>query len=887
MKLVIRRALCASAALFATPVLAQQPPSSAEQRATALVARMTLEEKASQLINSSPAIPRLDLPDYQWWSEALHGFAFHPHATNFPEPIGLAATFNAPLVKRIAETISVEGIEAGDALVAADTPLELGAGRTYWSPNLNIFRDPRWGRGQETYGEDPYLTGQMGVAYVTGLQGDNPAAPTIIATPKHFAVHSGPESTRHTADVTISLHDMRDTYLPAFRAAVVDGHAGSVMCAYSAINGQPACSNTFLMRDTLRTDWGFKGAVVSDCGAVRDISTAHKYAPNETEGAALAIRAGMDIECATESLFDRNSFGRSAFYVNAVKSGKLPVAELDQAVVRGLTARFALGLPDKRVAASDHASSINALSHRDLALEAAEQSLVLLKNDGILPLARTKLRVAVVGPLADSRRVMRGNYTARETSELPSVLDGLKAALPGARITYVPAGESLTDGDVVPAGVLQTEDGKPGVTVSYYPFKPDGKPAPTSLMEKFMRAMTGKPDDVATTTRVEPLIASEIFTQPLLPNGGRTVAKGYLVPKVSGTYRVGLRTIVGSFQFGDHAEVNIRNGFNPAVLPVFQTVDLKAGVRYPFMVGVQVPALDFGEFDWQRVSRQPEADLTAAAREADVIVAVVGLTSTLESEESSIKVPGFDGGDRTSLELPADQLKLLEAAKATGKPLVVVNLSGSAVNLAWAKQNANAIVQAWYPGEAGGPAVGRVVAGLANPSGRLPVTFYRDLGQLPPFENYAMNGRTYRYFTGEPVYRFGDGLSYTRFGYGPLKVTPLRGNAANGLVVETQVRNFGPRAGDEVAQLYLDFPDAPGTPQIALRGFQRVSFAKGQKRTLRFNLTQRDLSSVSPEGQTQILAGKYRVFVGGEQPVAGQPGNFATFDIATTTPLPN
>ena len=613
-------------AALALPASAH-PAASPDQRARAIVARMTLEEKASQLINSSPAIPRLDLPDYQWWSEALHGFAFNAAATNFPEPIGLAASFNAPLVKQVAHAISVEGVEASSAMVAAGKPLELGAGRTYWSPNLNIFRDPRWGRGQETYGEDPFLTARMGVAYISGLQGPNPDAPVIIATPKHFAVHSGPESTRHTADVTVSLHDMRDTYLPAFRAAVVEGHAGSVMCAYSSINGQPACANTFLMRDTLRRDWGFKGVVVSDCGAVRDIFSAHKYAPNAVAGSALAIRAGMNVECATESLFDRNSFGQSLNYVNAVKAGRLTVGEVDEAVAQGLAARILLGLMGRRPAAVAGPSNINSPAHRALALAAADQSMVLLKNDGLLPLAGGHLKIAVIGPLADSRRVLRGNYTNRETADLPSVLDGLRAAMPGARITYVPAGASVSDGNVVPTSALQTEDGKPGVTVSYYPFKPDGKPAPKSLIEKFVRAIGSPVAETPTTVRVEPLINYEIFTQPLLPNGGKAVARGYLVPPVSGTYRIGVRTILGSFQFADKPEVAIRNGFNPAVMPVLQTVELEAGKRYPFTIGIQVPALHFGEFDWQRISTQPEADLAAAAKDADVIVAVVGINS--------------------------------------------------------------------------------------------------------------------------------------------------------------------------------------------------------------------------------------------------------------------
>jgi beta-glucosidase len=876
-------ALLASAAM---PALAQQAPSP-EQRAAAIVAKMTLEEKASQLINSSPAIPRLNLPDYQWWSEALHGFAFQPHATNFPEPIGLAASFNAPLLKQVAQAIAVEGIEAGDAMVAGGTPLALGAGRTYWSPNLNIFRDPRWGRGQETYGEDPFLTARMGVAYITGLQGPKPGAPVIIATPKHFAVHSGPESTRHTANVTVSLHDMRDTYLPAFRAAVIEGRAGSVMCAYSAINGQPACANTFLMQDTLRQAWGFKGVVVSDCGAVRDIFSAHKYAPDAVAGSALAVRAGLDIECATESLFDRNSFGQSLNYVNAVKSGKLSLAEVDKAVVRGLAARIRLGLLDPAPAAAPTPSTINAPEHRALALAVAEQTMVLLKNDGVLPLGSRALKVAVIGPLADARRVLRGNYTIRETADLPSVLDGLKAAMPGVQFTHVPAGASLTDGDVVPTSALQTEDGKPGATVRYYPLKPDGKPAPTSLMEKFMRAMTAPALETPSATQVEPLVSYEVFTQPLLPNGGRVVASGYLVPKVSGTYRVGLRTIVGAFKFGDAPEVAIRNGFNPAVMPVLQTVELEAGKRYPFTAAMQVPALHFGELDWQRISNQPDADVAAAAKGADAIIAVVGINSTLESEESSIKLPGFNGGDRTSLDLPADQLKMLMAAKATGKSLIVVNMSGSAINLDWVKTNANAVIQAWYPGEAGGSAVGRVVAGIANPAGRLPVTFYKDVTQLPAFEDYAMKGRTYRYFDGKPVYAFGYGLSYTRFSYGPVSVK-LRGNStSDGLVVETQVTNVGARAGDEVAQVYLTFPNAPGTPKIALRGFQRLSLARGEKRRVTFELSQRDLSTVSPEGKIQVLAGRYIVHVGGSQPGDGLPGQSGTFAIKAPSVLAN
>jgi beta-glucosidase len=860
---------------------AQQTP---EQRATDLVSRMTLAEKASQLINSAPAIPRLNMPDYQWWTEALHGQGFVADATIYPEPIGLAATFDTPLVHQIAGAISDEGTEASNAMVAAGNGLALGSGRSFWSPNINIDRDPRWGRGQETYGEDPFLTAHMGVAYVTGVQGPDPKTPKNIATPKHFAVHSGPESTRHTADVTVSLHDLRDTYLSAFRAVVVEGHADSIMCSYNSINGQPACANDFLMRETLRHAWGFKGVVVSDCGAIRDISTAHKYAANEVTGSAQAIHVGLDIECATESIFDRNSFNQSQHYVDAVTSGKLAVADLDRAVIRGLAWRFRTGAMDRGVPPAPAQSLIDAPDHRALAETAAEKSLVLLKNDGVLPLGTGHVRIAVVGPLADARRGLRGNYNNRESTGFPSVFDGIKSALPNAEVTLVPAGASITDGNVVPTSALQTADGQPGVTVRYYPFKPDGKPAPSNLMQKFIGAMQAQPADTPTVTRIEPRIDYELFTQPNLPGGGQAVATGYLVPPVSGTYRIGVRTLAGTFQFGDKPPVNVAGGFNPTILPIFQTVALEAGKRYPFTVTMKVPALHFAELDWQRISPQPDADLADAAKDADVIIAIVGINSNLESEEADTNLPGFKGGDRTSLDLPADQQHLLEVAKASGKKLIVVNVSGSAINLDWAKQNAAAIIQAWYPGEAGGIAVGRAIAGLDNPAGRLPITFYRDVAQLPAFADYAMTGRTYRYFAGKPVYPFGYGLSYTHFAYGRVTAAPT---ATGGISVETEVTNTGARQGDEVAQLYLSFPDAPGNPRIALRGFERVSLAPGEKRVVRFELSPRDLSTVSPDGTIHVLAGRYTVFVGGGQPDSGQPGQAGHFGIASATNLPN
>lgn len=854
---------------------------------------MTLEEKASQLVNTSPAIPRLGIPAYQWWNEALHGVIGDPYATNYPEPIGLAATFDAPLVNRMSGQIVDELHAIRARKLAAGRVFDFAAGLDVWAPNVNIVRDPRWGRGQETYGEDPFLTARLAVAYVTGFQGSSDS-PRGIATPKHFAVHSGPEPTRHRADVRVSLHDERDTYLPAFRAAVTEAKAGSVMCAYNSINGQPACANDFLLRQTLRGAWGFKGYVVSDCEAVADIWEGHRYAKDAAAASADAIRTGVDNECTVAGFVDSLSFNRSRNYVDAVRRGDLPEADVDSALIRLLAARIRLGDLGRPSASGRPAASLAAYAppaaHGALAERAAEESMVLLKNDGVLPLAsrgrsRGRLRVAVVGPLADSRHVLRGNYTSRETAELPSIYDGLRRALPDAELTLVPAGASITDGDIVPPAVLQTENGSPGVTARFYSVLPDTLPPPRSFGEAYQQFARRAIADTPVVTRVLPFVSLESLRgQPILPRGGRIVASGYLVPRTTGTYRLGIEGGSTTLSLAGHTVASTSSGFGG--LPAFGNVQLQAGQRYPFTVTTSGPRGELGSLVWQRVSVAPDSALASAARDADVVVAVVGITSSLEGEEGSQNLEGFKGGDRTTLDLPADQVHLLEAAKATGRPLVVVDLSGSAMNLDWAKRNANAIVQAWYPGEAGGVAVGRVLSGAVDPAGRLPETFYKDVSQLPPFEDYAMQGRTYRYFTGTPVYPFGFGLSYTRFAYAPVHVATSGRSTTEGMVVRSSVRNVGARAGDEVAQLYLTFPDSAGVPRLALRGFQRVHLAPGERRELVFRLSPRDLSSVSPEGQVRVLGGEYRVYVGGGQPGSGLPTVSATFAIGKTSELP-
>jgi beta-glucosidase len=879
--------LLASAAFASLPACAQDSASpvqaKAEKLAADLVGRLTLDEKIDQLLNTAPAIPRLDVPAYNWWTESLHGALGSLPTTNFPEPIGLAATFDAPLIQQVAGSIGTE-VRGLHALARRTGRMgRIGTGLDTWSPNINIFRDPRWGRGQETYGEDPFLTARMGVAFVSGMQGPDPDLPQVIATPKHFAVHSGPESTRHSANVFVSRHDLEDTYLPAFRAAIVEGKAGSVMCAYNRIDGQPACASDELLKEHLRGAWNFTGYVVSDCDAVKDISDNHHYAPDPAAAVAAAMRAGVDNECHTATLSDTDGLGDR--YREALKRGLITEADMDRTLIRLFSARYRNGdLAGVRKADGDPAA-IGAPEHGALALAAAEKSLVLLKNDGILPLRRG-LRVAVIGPLGDATRVLRGNYSSSLSAPPISVVQGLRSAMPDARVDYVPFGETYTDGDPVPATALRSPDGRQGLLARYYNVlgTPPARFTPDALREYVRDARFA---DTPVVSRVEAGVAGQSLDLAQVSDHHRVVWTGFLVPPETGSYRLGLSGFMsGTLKFQGKPFADLKDA--PwGSLPTMKTVRLEKGRRYPIEItGDSHTGTTGVGLVWKRVSTAPERDMKAAAAQADVLVAVVGLTSDLEAEESPVQIPGFKGGDKTTLDIAPDQQALLEQAKATGKPLVVIAMNGSPINLSWAKANAAAIVEAWYPGQSGGLAIGNVLSGKTNPSGRLPLTFYRSVEELPPFGDYSMAGRTYRYFTGTPVYPFGYGLSYTRFAYTPLDVTPAAGGAAKGIRVTTTVRNTGERAGDEVAQLYLNFPDDPGAPRVALRGFQRVSLKPGETRTLRFDLSPRDLSAVTLDGVRKVLAGKYRVTIGSGQPDTGVPGQSSGFSVAAGVILP-
>ena len=861
--------------LASAPVLAQAPApdatvAAADRAATTLVAKLTVEEKIGQLLNTAPAIPRLNIPAYNWWTESLHGALGPVPTTNFPEPIGLAASFDAPLLQGVAGAIGTE-VRALHTLGRATGHIgTMGSALNTWSPNINIFRDPRWGRGQETYGEDPYLTATMGVAYVRGVQGPDAARPQVIATPKHFAVHSGPEPTRHTVDIQVSPHDLEDTYLPAFRAAIVEGQAGSVMCAYNRVDGQPACGSTMLLTDHLRGAWGFRGYVVSDCDAVVDISEHHHYAPDPASGVAVALKAGVDNECNNATLSRTPGLGDR--YREALRRGLISEGDMDRALVRLFSARYRTGdLAGIRPADPVPASTIASPAHRALALKMATESLVLLKNDGVLPL-KPGARIALVGPLADATRVLRGNYSSTQSAPPVSVRDGLVQAMGAGRVTQVPFTASITDGDPVPASAFVTPDGQPGLRADYY-----NATAATG---------TAAYPDRPVVTRTERGLASAASQLKEVGERHKLVWTGALVAPDTGTYRLALTGVKGEIQIAGGTPV-AATAYSRWAEPLKLTeVQLVKGQRYPLRLQMETGNSGQPGVFWKRISATAMQDMAAAAKQADVVVAVVGLTADLEGEEMPVKVEGFAGGDRTALDLPADQRALLDAAYATGKPVVVVAMNGSAIDLSQAKARGAAILEAWYPGQSGGQAVADVLTGRSNPAGRLPLTFYRSVADLPPFDDYRMAGRTYRYFTGTPVYPFGHGLSYTRFAYAPLRVTPAAGGAAAGLSVVTQVKNVGGRAGDEVAQLYLGFPDTPGAPRIALRGFRRLALQPGQAAEVRFDLSPRDLSAVTDAGVRQVMAGRYTVSVGSGQPGTGVPVQSATFAAKASAPLP-
>ena len=679
---------------------------SPNERAADLVSRMTREEKVSQMTHRAPAIPRLGIPEYNWWNECLHGVERAGKATVFPQSVGLAATFDPPLVRRVATAISDEArAKHHQALRQGNRGQYFGL--TYWTPNINIFRDPRWGRGQETYGEDPYLTARLGVAFVNGLQGNDPRCLKLVATPKHFAVHSGPEPQRHHFDAVASPRDMRETYLPAFEACVREAGAASVMGAYNRTNGEPCCASKTLLIDILRDEWGFRGYVVSDCGAICDIHDHHRVTDSAAESAALAVRNGCDLNCG----------GVYSALLTALDDGLIDEEDIDTALKRLFAARFQLGMfdpPDTIPYSNIPPTIVNGQKHRELARQVARDSLVLLKNDNaVLPLRKDLKNIAVVGPVAYDTRVLHGNYYGY-AGQMTTILEGIvDAVAAGTQVNYEP-GCGLASADPVAEGAVKR-----------------------------------------------------------------------------------------------------------------------------------------------------------AADQADVVVAALGYSPELEGEEGAVNTVAMSegGGDRLSIDLPGRQEELLKLLCSSGKPVVLVLTGGSPIALNWAKENVPAILMSWYPGEQGGNAVADVLFGDVSPSGRLPLTFVKSLDDLPPFENYSMQQRTYRFMDAEPLFPFGYGLSYTAFRYTNLKFSRETVKAGQDVVVTADVRNTGRRASDEIVQLYIaDREASVPVPALHLEGVRRIRLEPHETQTVAFTIHARQFAAYRDDGTAFIEPGEFVISIGGGQP---------------------
>ena len=842
----------------------KNPDLSTEQRVNDLVSRMTIDEKISQLMDSSPAIERLGVPEYNWWNESLHGVARAGYATVFPQSISIASSWDRQLIFDVANAISDEARAKHHEYLRRGQH-GMYQGLTFWSPNINIFRDPRWGRGHETYGEDPFLTSQLGLKYVNGLQGTDEKYFKVIATAKHYAVHSGPEPSRHLFNAETSDIDLYETYLPAFRTLVKEGHVYSVMGAYNRFRGESASASPFLF-SILRNDWGFKGYIVSDCGAVTDIWKYHKITNDAAEASALAVKTGLDLECGSSYKSLKEALDRKL----------LTEADIDITIKRLFTARFKLGMfdPDEIVPYAQIPYSVNNNSAHDrLARTASQKSIVLLKNqNNTLPLSKDIKTVAVIGPNANDIQSLWGNYSGIPSNPI-TVLKGIQNKLePHAKVLYA-QGTDLAKGvpamTVIPSIYLQNENGAQGLTAEYFDnSKWEGKPLFTRIDDNIdFHWDINTPD-------------------PRMKMGNYSVKwTGYIIAPKTGTYSISEWSkpfmtieIEGGKSSGG------KNNHTPRIRP--QKIELTAGKKYKIEVKYQN---FYGDAIAQLLWAEPEEDLlkeaVQVANQADAVVLVLGLNERLEGEEMKVEADGFKGGDRTSLNLPANQEELMKAMKATGKPVILVLINGSALSINWANDNVPAILTAGYPGQQGGNAIADVLFGDYNPAGRLPVTYYKSVEQLPAFENYAMEGRTYRYFHKQPLYPFGFGLSYTKFKYSNLQL-PQNPNPEKDFEASVVVSNIGDRDGEEVAELYLkDEKASTPRPIWQLEGFERIYLKKGESKTVYFKISPRQLSLINKKGQRVIEPGWFTVSVGGKQPDGSEDIQSGRFQITGKSPL--
>ena len=839
----------------------QDPTLPIEQRVNDLVSRMTLEEKISQMQNAAAAIDRLGVPEYEWWNEGLHGVARAGIATVFPQAIGLAATWNDKLIWQVADVTSTEA-RAKHHEFARRGERGRYKGLTFWSPNINIFRDPRWGRGQETWGEDPYLTGKLATAFVKGLQGDDPKYLKVVSTSKHYAVHSGPEPERHSFDAVSSERDLRETYLPAFRQTILEGKVAGIMCAYNRTNGEPACANKQLA-NILFNEWQFKGHVVSDCAAIQDIYQGHKFVRTEAEASAIAVKKGTDLTCGREY----RSLGQ------AVKDGLITEAEIDTAVKHLMTIRFRLGMfdpPEMVKYAQIPFSENDTEAHHQLSLKASRESMVLLKNENkTLPLKKDLKTIAVIGLNADAPDVLLGNYNGIPSRSY-TPLEGIKNKVsPGTKVLYsvgmYPTGVLF---EPVANGALQNTSSL-GLKGEYFNNK----------------ELSGTPALVRNDAQVNFNWAS-VSPAPEVKEDGFSVRwTGEIKAPETGKYTFGFRANGGVRIFLDD-KVVIEEFKNPRTKNVLTQLDLEGGRTYNIRIEYFENSNHYAsaKLVWTPPSSQSSLrkDALEKAKQADAVVMVMGISPTIEGEEMDVSLDGFRGGDRTSIALPKPQSDLIKEIKALGKPVVLVLMGGSALAVNWEDENIPAILESWYPGQEGGNAIADVLFGDYNPGGRLPVTFYKSVDQLPPFDDYKMDGRTYRYFKGDPLYPFGHGLSYTTFAYSNLRVKKSIIAGAN-LSVGVDVQNTGSTSGDEVVQLYIT--DQAASVPVAVRslaGVERVNLKPGEKRTINFTLTPRQMSVIYDNGKRMVEPGEFVISAGGKQ-----PGFKGSADAATTGVIMN
>jgi beta-glucosidase len=833
---------------FSQVTIQNDANESFEEKAKFLVSQMTLKEKVSQMMYNSVAINRLGIPEMNWWNECLHGVARAGIATVFPQAIGMSAMWDRKQMFEISTAISDEA-RAKHHEFASRNKRGIYQGLTFWTPNINIFRDPRWGRGMETYGEDPYLTGELAVQFIKGLQGNDPKYYKLIATAKHFVVHSGPEVDRHRFNVNPSPFDMLNTYSPQFEKVIKEAGVYSVMCAYNSYKGIPCCGNKELS-DLLRNDWGFKGYIVSDCWAINDFHNqdAHGIVKTSEVASAMAVKAGTDLNCG-------DSYPS---LVKAVESGIISEAELDISVQRLAIARMKLGLfaPKGAVKYENIPYSIvDSEVHRLLALETARKSMVLLKNNSLLPLNKNVKKIAVIGPNANDLEVLLGNYNGYPSKPI-TPLQGIKQKLPNAEVKYA-LGCKLADGlplfEAVPTSVLFTDKDLKinGLNAEYF--------SNTELK--------GTPLHKQIDKNVDFIWKTEAPFKDMEYDKYSARWTGYISVPKSGSYALGGEAYLGMQLYLNDKLLVERENIHESK-KIYEYVQLIANKTYKIKLEYKQDNTEYAlmRFLWESPKDNLEQEAIDIAKKADVVILCMGLNPLLEGEEMKVKVDGFSGGDRLDIKLPASQTNLMKKIKTLGKPMVLVLLNGSAIAVNWENENIPAILEAWYPGQSGGTAIADVLFGNYNPAGRLPLTFYEDINDIPAFSDYNMKGKTYRYFQGTPLFEFGFGLSYTTFRYSNLVLAEINATDKD-ILITVDVTNTGKVDGDEVTQVYMT--NFNGDEQNTIRtlvGFERTFVRVGETKKVNFKIKPKQLAQINANFKLEVNDGELLFSIGGSQP---------------------